>query len=112
MRCPWTDIKKDSCRYGKIEIAGRHLFSQAVHGFQISPYMQEKMVCAGFIDCYKAASEMLSRFLLIAVSTIQVQRLTNTYGRLLESDLAEQKEPEVLPLKADEVVYAPSATAA
>lgn len=52
---------------------------------------------------------MLSRFLLTEVSTTQVQRLTNTYGQLLESEAAAAEEPpavEAPPLKAEEVAYA------
>ena len=102
-----TGVKKKTlCRYGKIQIAAVHSFSEAVHGFQISPYMQEKMVYAGQCDCYGAAGDLLWRFLGVEVSTTQVQRLTNTHGQLLESESTAQKQPEVVAVKADEAVYA------
>lgn len=43
--------KKTLCRYGKIEIANEQCFSHSVHGYQSSPYMQEKRVYAGQCDC-------------------------------------------------------------
>ena len=48
VRFPMTDVKKNLCRYGEIEISNSHPFSDKVNGFKISPYMQDKMV---FIGC-------------------------------------------------------------
>src|SRR5436309_15888543 len=39
--------KKTQCRFGEIEIANSHPFSNAVNGFQITPCMQELMTYAG-----------------------------------------------------------------
>ena len=79
-------------RFGKIEIAKRHIFSGAVNGFQISPYMQEKMVYAGQSDCYAESREIVSKYLLVNVSLTQMQRVTNRYGSLLEEERKKDKE--------------------
>lgn len=93
-------------RYGKIEIDKRHAFSEAVNGFQISPYMQDKMIYAGQSDCYAESQEILSKYLLVNVSNTQLQRVTNRYGALLEEDRKKEKqEPPALQLTKEEIVY-------
>jgi hypothetical protein len=70
--------------------------------------MQELMTYAGQLECYAECNEVLSKFLQVEVSVMQVHRVTNTYGRLLEQQTA-TIEPleEVLDIKADESqVYA------
>ncbi len=93
-----------------MEINKAHPFSETVHGFQISPYMQELFVHAGASDVYGHCEEVLHTFLRIPVSGMQVYRVTDCYGELLEeqksgTQSSEQKE-ERLPLRADEVLYA------
>ncbi len=67
-----TGVKKTLCRYGKIEIANAHVFSEPLNGFQISPYMQELMTYTGQLDCYEQCNEILSKFTGVDVSVMQV----------------------------------------
>ena len=103
-----TGVKKTLTRFGEIEIAKANGFSEGVNGFQISPYMQEKMVYAGQTDSYNQCNEILSVFLLADVSVTQTQRVLNTYGSLLEEErtkpIVEQPAKERISKK--EVVYA------
>lgn len=93
-------------RFGKIEIAKRHIFSGAVNGFQISPYMQEKMVYAGQSDCYAESREIVSKYLLVNVSLTQMQRVTNRYGSLLEKERKKDKmQQDLLQLTPEETLY-------
>lgn len=105
-----TDEKKTLTKYGKVEIATAHVYSEAVRGYQISPYMQEKMVYVGQLNCYEESAEILEKFLGIAVSTTQIQRVANTYGALIEQESMEaQTEHRVrkrVAVKKEEVVYA------
>lgn len=93
-------------RFGKIEIAKSHHFSDAVNGFQISPYMQEKMVYAGQSDCYAESQQIVSKYLLVGVSLTQMQRVTNRYGSLLEAERQKEKLTRDRPqLTPEEIVY-------
>jgi hypothetical protein len=105
-----TGEKKTLSRYGKVEIERTHVYSAGVRGYQISPYMQEKMVYVAQMNCYEESSEIIERFLGIAVSTTQIQRVANTYGSLVEQEIIESQtrpqEKRVVSVKKDEVVYA------
>jgi hypothetical protein len=97
-------------KYGKVEIALNHVYSQAVRGYQISPYMQEKMVYVAQMNCYEEGAEILKKFLGIAISTTQIQRVANTYGSLIEEEAIENQtkpqEKKSVAIKKDEAVYA------
>lgn len=86
------------------------MYSQPVQGYQISPYMQEKMVYAAQTNCYEESAQVLKQFLNIPVSTMQIHRVANSYGALLEKEnvacltLPQEKQPS--PLPQGEVVYA------
>lgn len=99
--------KKALCRFGKIEIANAHAFSKPLNSYKISPYMQELMSYAGQLDCYCQCNEILSKFTGLDVSVMQVHRVTNTYGNLLEQQAAKEPAPdEAMEVKPDETVYA------
>lgn len=88
---------------GKISISNKHPFSKAVNGFQISPRMQELMVYAGQLDSYERCNEVIREFIDVEVSTTQVYRLADSYGKEIENDI--NKEQALKPLKNDEVLY-------
>ena len=100
--------KKKLCRYGKIEIANTHRFSAPTGGFQISPYMQELMTYAGQLQCYSHCNEVLQQFLSIEVSVMQVYRVTDCYGSLLEQEKEAVPAPaaKAVELRKGESVYA------
>lgn len=65
------------------------------------------MSYAGQLECYGECNEVLRKFLSVEVSVMQVHRVTDTYGNLLEQQASvEQCSESVLDLKADESVYA------
>lgn len=74
-------VKKNLTTLGYITINNSHIFSQGKNGFQISPRMQELMVFAGQSDCYECCNEIISQFLDVEVSSTQVHRVTDTYGK-------------------------------
>jgi hypothetical protein len=65
--------------------------------------MQELMVYAGQLDSYEKCNEIIREFINIEVSTTQVYRLTDRYGKEVENEV--NKEPALTPLKKDEVLY-------
>ncbi len=69
--------------------------------------MQEKMVYAGQLDCYSNSEEVLLKMLDVKVNAMQVYRVTDTYGAMLEE--AGQKEEvaaDIIETKPGEAVYA------
>jgi Uncharacterised protein family (UPF0236) len=109
-RCRTTGEKKTLSKYGKIEIAREHVYSKPVRGYQISPYMQEKMVYVAQMNCYEESSEVLEQFSGVEVNAMQIHRVANTYGSLIEQEAlttpVEIREKEIVSLKEKEVVYA------
>ena len=105
-----TGEKKTLSKYGKIEIAHEHVYSKPVHGYQISPYMQEKMVYVAQMNCYEESGEVLKMLTGIPVSSMQIHRVANCYGGLIEQDTVESQtkpqEKKLVEIKKEEVVYA------
>ena len=89
---------------GRIHISNQNPFSQGNYGFQISALLQELMVYVGQLDCYCKANEILQKFLSAEVSTVQVFRLTDLYGKELERthDFTQRSQP---PLQLQEMLY-------
>jgi hypothetical protein len=71
--------------------------------------MQELMTYAGQLDCYHQCNEIISKFTGVDISVMQVHRVTDTYGNLLEQQAAREPsldQEEVIELKPDETLYA------
>lgn len=69
--------------------------------------MQELMTYAGQMECYGECNEVLSKFLNVEVSVMQVHRVTDTYGNLLEQKAAiESSSVKEAESKPNESVYA------
>lgn len=88
---------------GHVTINNSHCFSKGKNGFQISPRMQELMVYSGQMDCYKNCNEVIGKFLNVEVSSSQVHRLTDTYGKEIGKTI--NKDTTLTPLKKEEVLY-------
>lgn len=96
-------VKKNLTTLGYVTINNSHSFSQGKNGFQISPRMQELMVYAGQMDCYENCNEVISQFLDVEVSSTQVHRVTDTYGKEVGKTLNDHAI--LTPLKKSEVLY-------
>lgn len=69
--------------------------------------MQDLMAYAGQLECYGECNEILRKFLSVDVSVMQVHRVTDTYGCLLEQQVTKQEiEESPLDIKPEESVYA------
>ncbi len=85
-----TVVKKNFTSLGKIEIGNQSDFSRGKNGFQISPFLQEKMVYVGQLDCYDQSSELLRSLMNVEMSSCQIYRVTDTYGEKLREDNSAQ----------------------
>ena len=65
--------------------------------------MQELMVYAGQMDCYENCNEVIDKFLDIEVSSSQVHRVTDTYGK--EAEKTVNEHATLTPLKKEETLY-------
>jgi hypothetical protein len=70
--------------------------------------MQELMTYTGQLDCYQACNEILSKFLNVEVSVMQVHRVTDTYGGLLEQQATAARPPSetAVTVRPQEASYA------
>lgn len=88
---------------GQVTINNNHSFSQGKNGFQISPRMQELMIYAGQMDCYENCNEVIDKFLDVKISSSQVHRVTDTYGKEIEKTVNEHTT--LTPFKKEETLY-------
>ncbi len=65
--------------------------------------MQELMIYAGQMDCYENCNEVIDKFLTIEVSSLQVHRVTDTYGA--EAGKTVNEHTTLTPLKKEETLY-------
>jgi hypothetical protein len=72
--------KKLDTRYGRIEIAKEHVWSEGNGGYQISPYLQELYAYGGQSDNYRESCQQMEKYLRIAFNTSQMERITQHYG--------------------------------
>lgn len=89
--------------FGEVTISKKHPFSEAVNGFQISPRMQQLMAYCGQLDSYEKSNEVLKEMLQIEVSETQIYRVTDFYGKAVESSV--NGEAVLASVKKDEVLY-------
>lgn len=78
-------------------------------GFAISPLMQEMMTYVGQKESYGNGVEVLEKLAGVTVCPAQLYRVTNTYGALLEAEMAGSPPVADLPVAGvdeGEVVYA------
>jgi hypothetical protein len=74
------------------------------NGFGISPYMQELMVYAGHLDCYKKCDEILEKFTSVKVNPPQVYRVTDHVSESLKGEDL-KIERTLQPLSKEDVLY-------
>ena len=67
---------------GKITRNYTHSFSQKVNGFQMSSLLQDLVAYAEQLNVYKKDNDILERFLGIAISTLQVNKVTDYYHKM------------------------------
>lgn len=97
--------KKVQTRFGKISISDSHVYSEALNGYRISAYLQERMAYAGCSDVYSSSNDLINKFLCIEVNSMQVWRVTNTWGEQSENIVDASVAEEVV-CSAQDVVYA------
>lgn len=89
---------------GYVTINNSHEFSRGNNGFQISPRLQELMVYAGQMDSYENSHEVIKKFIDIEVSSTQVYRVADLYGKKAEEFVDSGRLLE--PVNKKEVLYA------
>ena len=99
--------KKVKTSLGDIELAQSHQYSSAVHGYRISPFLQERVAYLGQSEIYKHSTDLIKRFLNIEINDMQVHRVTNTQGALA-TKMVDEAAAETLKasVKPSAVVYA------
>jgi len=91
--------KRFESRYGLIEIAKNHIWSEPLNGFQISPYLQELQVYGGQMDNYSASVGYIEKYLRVKVNSSQMERVTKCYGSQIGAEMESVNEVQ---LKASE----------
>jgi hypothetical protein len=78
-----------------------------VQGFAISPLLQEMMVYVGQMESYGNGVEVLEKLAGVEVSGTQLYRVTDSYGALLEAQIAQEEQSALIEqVDEGEMVYA------
>lgn len=88
---------------GKIIISNTHSFAENVNGFQSSPLLQDLTTYAGQLNVYERGNDILKRFLGIEISTMQVNNITDFYGKKCGDDIL--LKPSLQALKNKDILY-------
>ena len=71
----------------------------------MSRYLQDRVCYVGQQDVYEEASESLKELLGIEVSHTQIERVCESYGKLLEAVDNEVKQVDPIEVKENEILY-------
>lgn len=74
-----------------LEIGLAHPLCLRLHGFGISPYLQELSCHMGQEEVYEQAHRSLLKYLRVSVSSKQIERLCNVYGEVIDDDLYQDR---------------------
>ena len=72
---------------------------------KISPFLKEKLVFLGQLDCYERASEIAEFVMNVKTNDTAIYRLTDEIGSLSESLISDHDFRQKLDLKQDEELY-------
>lgn len=92
--CPNRATKKKiKTSFGWLDCPKPHVLTQSEHGFQISPFLQERICYVGQEAVFEEASTLLRELLGVAVSAKQIERLCHYFGQRVE-ETAEDSEQQ------------------
>jgi hypothetical protein len=86
-------------------VNSNHTYSASLHGFQISPYMQERMTYVGQSEVYSESNNLLNKLLCIEINHMQICRVTDKIGSLSTHIINEDSIIDLSVADSD-VVYA------
>jgi len=93
--------KKLQTKFGEIEVSNTNDQIKGVTGQKISPYLQEKLLYIGQMECYERGSEIARMLLNVNTNDTAIYRITDKIG---EQSLAiSEHENFRSPLQLDEV---------
>lgn len=92
-------------RYGKIDIARTHTFSEPTLGTRTSPYLQEKLILLGANQVFSEVPKLIDSLLGITVSESQVYRCVQTISEVIEDPYLPSAELKETQADANEQVY-------
>jgi Uncharacterised protein family (UPF0236) len=75
--------KKIQTKFGEVKIGSSHTFSQSGNGFKQSPLLQELILATCAESPYGLSKELLSKYLDIDTTEMQLYRITTHYGQAL-----------------------------
>ena len=90
---------------GAVSVNNTHSFSSQPFGFRLSSLLQELMVYAGTMDCYSKCQEVLSKFISVEVSDVQVWRVSESYGTQISQDNDKVLQRTLTPLRLSDRMY-------
>ena len=78
-----------------MDVSKSHSFCHCPFGFRMSPYLQELVAFTGQNHVYEDASEQLAKSNKLIITAKQVERITNTYGSLVELVIPQIQEDKL-----------------
>jgi Uncharacterised protein family (UPF0236) len=92
-------------RYGKIDVAKTHTFSEPTLGTRTSPYLQEKLTLLGAYQVFSEVPKLVDSLLGIAVSESQAYRCVQAVSEVIEDPYSASVELKEIQADAGQQVY-------
>lgn len=89
-------------------IANKNCFVKGITGQKLSPYLKEKLVYIGQLDCYERGSEIAEKLMNVSTNDTAIYRLTDFIGSECKKIDMEQEYRTPINLEEEEFLYVQS----
>lgn len=91
-----------------MEISNKNRFLKGFSGPKLSPYLKEKLVYIGQLDCYERGSEIATQLMNVSTNDTAIYRLTDQVGSECKKIDMEQEYRTPIELEEEEYLYVQS----
>jgi len=95
-------------KYGQLEVGNKNRLLASISGQKLSPYLKEKLVYIGQLDCYERGSEIAEQLMNVSTNDTAIYRLTDQIGAACKSMDMNQEYRQSIELEEEEYLYVQS----
>lgn len=100
-----TVKKRIKSKYGEISVSKESEYLSSFGSSKISPYLKEKLVYIGQLDCYERGAEIAEYLMNVKTNDTAIYRLTDKVGKECELVVESESTREAIELSTEENLY-------
>lgn len=97
--------KRIKSKYGEISVSKESEYLSSFGSSKISPYLKEKLVYIGQLDCYERGAEIAEYLMNVKTNDTAIYRLTDKVGKECELVVESESTREAIELSTEENLY-------